>query len=82
MTSTIESVGILKADAKGRVRVPRERQEALLDEFEEQRVVGSEVWQTAPRLMRSGSATGSVEGVPGLLVDGHLLRCQNDTETF
>ena len=41
MTSTIESVGILKADAKGRVRVPRERQEALLDELERSGLSGA-----------------------------------------
>jgi hypothetical protein len=41
MTSTIEGSGILKADAKGRVRVPRERQEALLDEFERSGLSGA-----------------------------------------
>src|SRR5689334_15784661 len=41
MTSMIEGSGILKADAKGRVRVPRERQEALLDEFERSGLSGA-----------------------------------------
>ena len=34
MTFMIEAEQILKSDARGRVRVPVERQEALLDEFE------------------------------------------------
>jgi hypothetical protein len=34
MTSTSESHNVLKTDARGRVRVPVERREALLDEFE------------------------------------------------
>ncbi|MEA3207148.1 MAG: hypothetical protein QOE70_205 [Chthoniobacter sp.] len=34
MTFTTEAEQILKSDARGRVRVPIERQEALLDEFE------------------------------------------------
>ena len=34
MTSTMKTTEILKADERGRVMVPRERREALLDEFE------------------------------------------------
>jgi len=35
MTSTIARAEILKQDVRGRVRVPVERQQALLDEFEQ-----------------------------------------------
>jgi len=34
MTSTIEGETLLRTDARGRVRTPVERREALLDEFE------------------------------------------------
>lgn len=34
MTSTIEGMEVLKQDARGRVRVSRQRREALVDEFE------------------------------------------------
>ena len=41
MTSTTKSTSILKTDGRGRVRVPRERQEALLDEFERSGLSGA-----------------------------------------
>jgi hypothetical protein len=41
MTSTINSTEILKTDGRGRVRVPRERQETLLDEFERSGLSGA-----------------------------------------
>ena len=41
MTSTIKSTEILKRDGRGRVRVPRERQETLLDEFERSGLSGA-----------------------------------------
>ena len=47
MTSTLSfdpaqaSAAILKCDQRGRVRVPRERQEALLDEFERSGLSGA-----------------------------------------
>ncbi len=41
MTSTIGSTEILKTDDRGRVRVPRERREALLDEFERSGLSGA-----------------------------------------
>jgi hypothetical protein len=41
MTSTTETTKVLKTDAKGRVRVPRERRAALLDEFERSGLSGA-----------------------------------------
>ena len=41
MTSTTKSTEILKRDGRGRVWVPRERQEALLDEFERSGLSGA-----------------------------------------
>ena len=41
MTSTKEDPKLLKSDARGRVRTPRARQEALLDEFEHSGVSGA-----------------------------------------
>jgi len=41
MTSISESHNVLKTDAKGRVRVPAERREALLDEFERSGLSGA-----------------------------------------
>jgi len=41
MTSTTKSTEILKRDGRGRVRVPRERQESLLDEFERSGLSGA-----------------------------------------
>jgi hypothetical protein len=41
MTSTTKSTEILKTDRRGRVRVPQERQEALLDEFERSGLSGA-----------------------------------------
>jgi len=41
MTSTTKSTEILKTDGRGRVRVPRERQEALLDEYERSGLSGA-----------------------------------------
>jgi transposase-like protein len=41
MTSTTEISEVLKTDAKGRVRVPKERRAALLDEFERSGLSGA-----------------------------------------
>ena len=41
MTSTIAGAEILKQDVRGRVRVPLERQQALLDEFEKSGASGA-----------------------------------------
>jgi len=41
MTSTNKSTEILKADGRGRVRMARERREALLDEFERSGLTGA-----------------------------------------
>lgn len=41
MTSTTKPTEILKTDRRGRVRVPQERQEALLDEFERSGLSGA-----------------------------------------
>jgi hypothetical protein len=41
MTSTIGEAEILKQDVRGRVRVPAERREALLDEFEKSALSGA-----------------------------------------
>jgi len=41
MTSTIAGAEILKQDGRGRVRVPVERQQALLDEFEKSGASGA-----------------------------------------
>lgn len=41
MTSTTNATEILKTDGRGRVRIPRERQEALLDEFERSGLSGA-----------------------------------------
>lgn len=41
MTSTIARAEILKQDVRGRVRVPVERQQALLDEFEKSGASGA-----------------------------------------
>ena len=42
MTSTNESAEILKQDGRGRVRVPAERRDALLDEFERSGASGAQ----------------------------------------
>jgi hypothetical protein len=41
MTSTIKAMEVLKTDERGRVRVPKERRDALLDEFERSRLSGA-----------------------------------------
>jgi hypothetical protein len=41
MTSTKEDPKLLKSDTRGRVRTPRARQEALLDEFEQSGLSGA-----------------------------------------
>ncbi len=41
MTSTKEGPKLQKSDTRGRVRTPRDRQEALLDEFEHSGVSGA-----------------------------------------
>ena len=41
MTSTKEDPKFLKSDTRGRVRTPRARQEALLDEFEQSGLSGA-----------------------------------------
>lgn len=35
MTSTLSTPEVLKADSRGRIRMPRERREELLDQFEQ-----------------------------------------------
>jgi hypothetical protein len=42
MTSLSSDVEVIKQDAQGRVRVPRERRESLLDEFERSGVSGAQ----------------------------------------
>jgi hypothetical protein len=42
MTSTNHAVEIFKRDARGHIRVPAERREALLDEFERSGMSGAE----------------------------------------
>ncbi len=41
MTSMTDELGVLKTDARGRVRVPLERREALMDEFEKSGLSGA-----------------------------------------
>ena len=41
MTSLIGEAEVLKTDSRGRVRVPAERREALLDEFEKSGMSGA-----------------------------------------
>lgn len=41
MTSTIKTMEVLKTDKRGRVRVPQERRDALLDEFERSGLSGA-----------------------------------------
>ena len=41
MTSLIGEAEVLKTDTRGRVRVPAERREALLDEFEKSGMSGA-----------------------------------------
>ena len=45
MTSPNETGTVLKSDTRGWVRVPRERQEALLDEFERSGLSGQKFAQ-------------------------------------
>lgn len=47
MTSPNESGSVLKSDTRGRVRVPEERREALLDEFEKSGLSGQKFAQLA-----------------------------------
>ena len=42
MTTLIAEVGVLKTDTKNRVRIPAERREALLDEFERSSMSGAQ----------------------------------------
>jgi len=49
MTSLIGEVEVLKTDTRGRVRVPAERREALLDEFEKSGMSGAKFARLAGR---------------------------------
>ena len=42
MTTLIKGVTVLKSDSRNRVRTPRERREALLDEFERSAMSGAQ----------------------------------------
>ena len=72
MTSMIGEAEVLKTDTRGRVRVPAERREALLDEFEKSGMSGAEFarmagihyatfanWTQRRKKQRAGGMPGS-----------------------
>ena len=66
MTSLRSEVEVLKQDERGRVRVPRERRESLLDEFEASGTSGARFARLAGikfRPLRPGCRDGARRGL-------------------
>ncbi len=87
MTSLRSEVEVLKQDERGRVRVPRERRESLLDEFEASGTSGARfarlagikystfaAWVQRRRKARAAQSTDGDAGMHGLVAPGGVVR--------
>ncbi len=78
MTSTKDQESLLESDTQGRVRIPKERREALLDEYEKSGLSGARFarltgisyttfvgWRQSRRKQRARNALGAVAASMG-----------------